>query len=486
MNYRTRKIKEVVDKDVVIIGGGPAGVGAAVGAARMGVDTLVIERFQCLGGMLSGGLVGTSIVKYRVQKKKYDSTFPTSYEGEQVIWGIPQDLLNRLLARGAAFGKKDSASATVATDPEVIKEVTDELVLESGAEIWLQSLAIDTYMEGNDLKGVIVANKSGQYLIRAKTVIDASGDGDVAAWAGADFMKGHESTGYCMPVSLMFIMGNVNLRKCLEYLKANPTEMPGGRADVNDAVRIHNKGEPFLLTGFQERLYEAHKNGDLPLASRADNPVPIFVILSVIKHGRILNDVTAHIVDMAYKVDATDAKDLTQAFIKARKRARVLENVLRRYIPGYENSYLVYTASQLGIRESRRIMGEYVLSKEDILNGRHFDDVIARCGGIINIHSEGGGSPGSRRGGQFLQEMGSAYDIPYRALVPQKVNNLLVSGRCISADRAALGSFRGTSVCMAIGQAAGVAAAVSAKSDVNSRSVDVKEVQNELINQRAL
>ena len=192
---------------------------------------------------------------------------------------------------------------------------------------------------------------------------------------------------------------------------------------------------------------------------------------------------------MAYHVDTTSGREMTEAIINTRKQAMLMAVFMKKYIPGYEDSYLQQTASQLGIRESRRIEGQYQLTQDDVYNGRDFEDSIARCGRAMNVHSSGGGAKGERHGGRQWTEIKDAksYGVPYRCLLPKKgANNLLVSGRCISVDKIAFGSVRGQPLCMALGQAAGTAAALSAKSDTAPVKLDIRDIQLSLSKQDAI
>ncbi|MFZ7134423.1 MAG: FAD-dependent oxidoreductase [Eubacteriales bacterium] len=486
MSIDGKNFKTIIEgKDVVVVGGGPAGIGAAIAASRAGCSTILVERYQYLGGMLTGSLIGSWMAKWRSHKGRKSIVSPeTNYSNVQTIKGIAQEMIDRLMKIGAAYGEPGKASMSVLGDPEIMKFVLDEMVLEAGVELMLDTNFCDLLLEGQLIKGVIVANKSGIHLIKSKIFIDASGDGDLAALAGIPYVKGRESDGRTMPVSLAFVLGNVNLERTIEYLKDKPGELDMGTYE--DAKRLYHEGKPIDLLGFRELLNRAHENGDFPLASGAKNPIPIFCIMPVLKDGKYIKNMTLHIIDMAYNVDATDASQLTASYIAVRKRLVVLLSVIKKYIPGYENSFLVYSGSQLGVRESRRFIGEYFLTKDDLLASKKFDDAIASCGGTMNIHSEVGGTVREVSGGRVYDVIEEPFQIPYRCLISKKIDNLLIAGRCISIDRPALGSLRSTSVCMALGQAAGTGAAISVETGKNPRKIDIKRLRQDLLNQNVM
>lgn len=475
---------KIVNTDVVVAGGGPAGLGAAIAAARNGAKVILIEKAENLGGMFTGGLVmgfhGMRVHRNRHTVNVYQ--YNNWYE-EQVIWGITQEIMDKLIDLGGAWGEKGRSTSCVLTDPEIVKYVVEEMCNEAGVDVWYQSLVTRPVIEQGKISGVLVENKSGQHLINAKVVIDATGDADVAARSGVPFEQGGPN-GEVQPVTLTFVMAGVELDKTIAYMKENPEELHSGDIAVWD--KLYHEKQPINLNGFYKLISQAFENGDYPMALGAKNPIPIFVISSVFRWGQIAEDQTFQIVDMAYNIDTTKGKDVSAALLNTRKQAMLLAQFMRKYIPGYENAYLLQTASQLGIRESRRIIGQYQLNQSDVEDGRDFEDTIARCGRAMNVHSSDGGKIGEKQGGRKWIEIKDAktYGIPYRCLLPKEgPDNLLVVGRAISVDRIALGSVRGQPACMATGEAAGAAAALAVKNDSSVHNIDITQLQETLLRQ---
>ncbi len=434
---REREIPVAGSVDVLVVGGGPTGFAAAIAAARNGAKTLLIERYDFLGGMGPGGLVNIWNIWARIIFKMKGEARPRDIEG------IYKEVVDRLTKLGAAYRPVPEALTTI-FDPETTKYVMDQMVMEAGVKLLLYTSASDAIVEGNKIKGVIVENKSGRQAILAKVVIDATGDGDIAARAGAPFEKGREKDGLLQPGSLMFRMGNVNYARFEEYLKQHPD-------------------------GVKSLVEEAEKAGiNIPMGSEwIDIPSPI-------------NKSVVTILATRARVDATSAESTTNAVIELRKQVQTVVSFLKKYVPGYEESFLIDTAPQIGIRETRRIMGEYVLTEEDERQGREFDDVIARLGiAGIDIHDPNG------KGFLSFAVVPKPFDIPYRCLLPKKVDNLLVGGRCISVTHKALGATRSQHKCMALGQAAGTAAALAVKHGKSPRDIDIREVQTKLREQGA-
>ncbi len=472
--YLGRTIKA----DVAVFGSGPAGICAALAAARAGAKTILVEKLGTLGGQMTSGLV-TGLHGYRthVNGMRDGAYLALDHETRQNVRGIAEEIVDRLRAKNAAYLEKNSPSMRVECDPEVLKVILFEMAEEAGVELLLDSFAFGTVMEGRRIKAVRVANKNGEELIEARQFVDATADGDIAAWSNAPFEIGRGEDGRCMPLSLYLKFGGVDLQKVLDYLKEHPDELHNGK--VERWQEIYDKDGPLDVAGFRALIQKAFKNGDytIPIGAKYGFPYPIFFI----SHSYLPKGQTKLLIDMAYGINCADADDLNRAEIHLRMvQAPTIAKFVKKYIPGFENSYLTETAPLIGTRESRRIMGEYVLDEKDVLDNRKFPDAVARCGRAMNVHSVTGGQLDEERGGQkwVEPENPQGYDIPLRCLIPQKVDNLFVSGRCISVTHMVLGSVRGMPVCMATGEAAGTAAALCSGKKIDPRSIDVKELQD--------
>ncbi|MEW9671154.1 FAD-dependent oxidoreductase [Ammoniphilus sp. 3BR4] len=436
--------------DVLVVGGGPAGIGAAIAAARMGVKTALVERYGFLGGNATASLVGPFMTSF-------------SDDGEtQLIRGVFDELIRRMEERNGAIHpqsvRKLSAYSGYRShghdrvtpfDPEVMKLVTMEMMEEAGVRLFLHTFFVDTIMDGETVKGAIVANKSGLQSIQARIVIDCSADGDVAYRAGVPMKKGRTADGLTQPMTLFFRMANIDDEMIDEYRRQHPEE-----------------GERL----FAHIIDEAKKTGEWSVARD-----------KVAMYKTPQKGVWRFNISRIQSLDGTNAQDLTKAELEGRRQVFQLVEFFQRRLPGFENAILIDTAAQVGVRETRRITGEYELTLEDLIQPTAFADVIALCGYPVDIHSPTG------EGGGCTDEFptANAYEIPYRSLVPIQVENLLVAGRCISATHEALSAVRVMPPCFAMGQAAGVAAALSCSDHIAPRLVDVHVLKQELLKQNA-
>lgn len=436
--------------DVIVLGGGPAGIMAAIGSARNGASTLLIERYGFLGGMSTAALVYPWM------------TFHSS-AGEQVIKGLAQELVDRLRERGASPGHlRDTigfAYSLTPYHPEVFKVVATEMLQESGAELLLHTSAIDVKQENGVIDSVTVYNKSGIETLRAKFFVDATGDADIAYRAGAPWEQGNENH-KVQPMTMKFRMKGVRTDRIKQYMKEHPDQFY----------------EKSLIAQLDDVPLTA-VSGFFDLWNRANLSIPREGVLFFIGPGE---DEALINVSRVSGLDPTSASDLTKAELEGRKQVLELERFFRERIPGFEQASVSAVGTQIGVRETRRIVGQYVLTGIDVLNARRFPDVIARSGYPIDIHNpEGKGITAN-----FIRE-GGAYDIPYRCIVPRQVTNLLLAGRCISTTHEAQATTRLTPSCMAIGQAAGTAAAIAVRLGCANTDVPVDVLQRTLIAQRA-
>lgn len=490
MSLSAGKQTRKVQTDVLVVGGGTAGFVAAIAAARNGAKVILVERRDHLGGTHSGGMVmmirsmrHMKAPKTANDKKVMIASYESSFDDQQVVFSIAQEYIDRMLESGSAWGAKGQATARQLFDPEIAKWMIERMVLEAGVDVWLYSQSTGVLMADHAVKGVVIESMLDRSEITAKVTIDTTGDGEVCAAAGARFEMGDPETGYGQPLTLYFVIGGVNLEKTLGYIRDHPAEF--GPDYVAAVDRLRREGKPFTVLPFKAKIKEALRNGDYPIPHGIEkvNPETLtYMARPMFRNGKFRYDLISHNLDMAYNVDATDRKQLTDATIAMRDVAVRMAAFYRKYVPGYEDSYLVHTAQAVGVRDSRRIVGDYTLTTEDVLSGRTFDDGIGRYGSVVDVHDKDG------KQSLMLAEVGGAgwFHVPYRVLLPAGIRNLLVAGRCISVDYVAQGCTRSQAACMMTGQATGTAAALAIRAGVEPRAVDIAKLQATLIAQNQL
>jgi hypothetical protein len=469
--------------DVVVAGGGTAGFAAAIAAARAGASVTLVEQLSYLGGTMTGGLV-PGIVSMRHQPWRDEETLvqlESLYAGNQVVRGVAQELVDRLISVGGSYSLQDGeAPVRVLFDPELMKWVVDQMVREAGVKILYQTKVTGVRKDGDAVTGL--ETDYGRFL-PADVVIDATGDGHVAHFAGAPYVQGeNDDKTYVQPITLYFLMGGVDIGKTVDYITNQ------GRGDFSEAYirklnELYQKRMPLTLLAINSIRERAAREGKypIPFGSTTLNPrAHTSIARPVFRGGDIRYDVTMHNVDMAYRVDATDVETLSEAIGSMRDFTVRTANYFREYVPGYENSYLLQVADMVGVRETRRIVGDYVLQGTDVLDARTFEDAIGYCGATVDVHNVEGGKELTRM--SAIRE-GKSYQVPYRMLLPRGVENLLVAGRCVSADRVACGSIRQQAGCLVTGQGAGVAAALAGKANLTPRALPYGQLRAELTKQ---
>jgi hypothetical protein len=447
-----REIPVVDHYDVIVAGGGTAGIVAAVAAARNGAKILLLERSGFLGGNIAAQLLEHSAGWFDAG-------------GNPIVGGLPEELVQRLRAAGASPGHvRDDTGYTryrVPVNHEQYKSVVTAWIAEAGVDFLLFSPVCATLGGEGAIGGVIVENKSGRTAYAVPVVVDCTGDADVAALAGCETLS--EPGGATQPVSLLFKIGGIDHGRLLDYVEAHPADFKMGVAAP--ALR----GEPFVnLWGFGRLLWQAYADGVLSFERNE-----LHFAGTVAQREAVIN-LTRH------AADATRAEALADAEVQLRRQVLEGAEFFRRYVPGCEGTFLSATAASIGVRESRRIAGVYELSDDDVRTGRDFEDAVALGGFPIDSHDPRGPSMDG------TEPVRRAYGIPYLALVPRRVDGLLVAGRCISASRRALASARITGTCMAMGQAVGTAAAMAALGNSGPRQVDIARLRATLVQQGAI
>ena len=410
--------------DVVVVGAGSAGSAAAISAARLGVRTLLVDRLAFMGG------TSTAVL---------DTFYAFYTPGDlprRVVGGLGWEIASRLTEEGRALERPNTygAGTGVTYDPEALKVTWERLAAEAGVDLLLHTWATGTSLEDGRARAVRLWNKGGERTIVAGVIVDASGDADVCAMAGVPYDDAR-SSGTAQSLSTLFRLANVDVERASAVPKRDLWEMMR-EAATSGAYRL-----PRLDGSW-------HRTPDRGVVT--------------IHMTRIPN------------VDPTDPVQLTAAEVEGRRQVREYLRFLRDRVPGFEAAVLVGTSPSIGIRESRRVQGDYRLTRDDVLGGRRFPDEIALCGAPIEDHGAGSGTEW-----RYVGDSG-VYGIPFRSLVPETVEDLLVAGRCFSATHDAHASARSMATCMAMGQAAGTAAALAAARGITPRALDVRDLRDRL------
>lgn len=405
--------------DVVVTGSGPAGICAAVSSARQGSKVCLIERYGSVGGNLSVGHIGP--ILGMVSKG-------TMREEVVSLLGVPDNDFDGVVG--------------VAHDMEKAKRVLANFVDHENITVLLQTMVSDVVLENEKIIGVVIANKEGLQVVSGKVFIDSSGDGDVAFFAGCEIEKGREDS-LMQPVTLEYTIDRLDESEAIVCI-----------GDIDD---VQFKGQRFL-----DYCKDCAEKGDIPSEAAA-----VRLHKTVYPGQRQVNTTQFN------KIDGTKTSDVFKAEVALRNQITVITDFLRSHLPGYENAHIISSGTTLGVRETRRVMGDYVLTRADVLSGRKFDDVLVHDAlFFIDIHNPAGS-------GQAEKEIARVkpYDIPYRCFVPRKIEGLYIAGRCISGDHSAHASYRVMSICMAMGQAVGIAASLCASENIVPRKLDVTKVQ---------
>ena len=420
------QVPMIADVDVLVCGAGPAGIGASIMAARQGVSVMLVEAQGCLGGIATAGMM--SHWGGRSSSKVMPEIWDLAYEKSKDIGWTEENKCG-----------KD------AIYHDIQKIVLEEMVLKEKIKVLYYTLVCKAVVEDGAIVGVIVENKSGRGFIRAKRVIDSTGDGDVAASAGVPYFKGRETDGRMQPCTIMFNIGGVDFERAV-FPPSFETKVQTERGELQALAK-----ELLPFPAGHVLLYK--------------QPMP----------GTVCCNMTN-----AIEIDGTDGESLTKGVLTCRSQIVPIIKFLKEYVPGYENCWLMSSASLIGIRETRHFEGMESLSKDDILEARQCDNWVVKRGWFnFDVHNLTGASL-DKTGIQHGWKQNGEYSIPYGCLLPKNIDGLLLSGRNISGSHLAHSNFRIMSVCIAIGEAAGVAAALSVKQNVKLSLVDVKEIQKHL------
>lgn len=434
--------------DVAVIGGGPAGTVAAIASAMQGAKTILVEKNGYLGGALTGCGTGPQM----------------SYHAGsvQVVCGIPEKMEQEMVKRGYSTGHQPDAvgycATTTAFDPEGLKMVWEDMALEAGVTLLYHTVYTGCTKENGRIKSVRLYSKGGFMNLTADEFIDASADADLAVDAGVPTTYGREEDQVAQPMTMNFHVYGVDRKELCAFVMENRDDMAAGTPENLSEYRHYD------ISGAYKRVAKSKREGKYPIDREN------VLCFETNTDGEYVVNMT-RIKDCS----AVDPFELTKAEIEGRRQVRAVFDFLKENIPGFENAHMMYTGPEIGIRESRHIVGSYTLTDQDLIQNVMFPDAIAMGGYPIDDHTKGIEDP---RKAKF--HMGSWYSVPYRSLTAD-VKNLLVAGRCISATHSACAAIRVTPIVMAIGQAAGTAAAFAADEGICVQDVDTDRLRQQLV-----
>jgi hypothetical protein len=467
--------------DVVIAGGGTSGVAAAIASARVGAKTLLIERVGAIGGQMNVSGPPGFAYAYMFNRR-----------GQKIIGGIMEETHARLLKAGHALPhitpKFRGSYVFSYVDPDWWGLMMFEMMTENKVDLMLHSLVVDVVKEGNVVKGVIVENTSGRQVVYGKVVIDCTGEGDISVRAGAPYEILPKDK--LQPHTISFTMDGVNWDKAFTYIKQNldnfsfirflsNPQLGWTKEQLYDALRnLKDVTELGEVMGYYSQMKEALSKGEW-------HPYSGVGYFITPREGGVIQAHFQHSSQVP-NCDPTDVRDLTAAEVEARRQIVIAAKFVRKYIPGFENAYVTRVCPEIRIRESRRIMGDYVLTATDVVESRKFYDGIGKSAFPEGGHHVASNDTLLRVPSEGYPHDGGSHDIPYRCLVPRDVENLLIAGKHISTDRDSYQRFLMQT--MVTGQAAGVAAALCAMKNITPRKLeqDVTELQAILVKQGAI
>lgn len=448
--------------DVVVLGAGPGGLAAALAAARNGAKVLLAEKNGFLGGNMAIGLPLLGFL---------------DKDGKKVIGGIADEFMKEMAAYKTAYGNAASDhkvcpmhNSVTLYDHELFKIVALHKVMEAGIEVLFHTDVEAVNVENAQLKEITLRGKGWKIYVKAKAFIDASGDGDMAYLTGASYEKGQKDTGVLQPPTMMFTLAGVDIDRTIDYLAANPDQME--RSKTIDCASGYDadffRSDPnFVMVAMRKLFSELRAQGKMPV-----NRENIIVINSLLP-GQVHMNCTRHL-----GTDGSDVFSVTKAEIEGYLQIEQFVETLHQYVPGFENCYISHIFPALGIRESRRFSGIRQLTEEDVVNGVFNDETIGIGSYCVDIHAGDGLST--------IFTKIPAYGIPYGITVSDEIEGLMFAGRCASMDAVAMSSARVMPICMAIGEAAGVGAALAVKEGISPRNVDVAQVRQILLDSGAI
>jgi len=431
------------EADVLVVGAGPSGITAALAAAEDGFKVALVERHGFVGGNLT---IGLPVLGFLNQKS------------EQIIAGIAEWIIQRLRAHNAAGEHQPCPLHMSFTliEPVAVKTVISDMLRERGVDVMLNTSCVEAIMDGDRLQGIVAESEAGRGQILAKVIVDCTGDGEVAFRAGVPCEQGDERGGV-QPATLMFSMTGVDTNR----LRLSICNEPDTYDTDHIPADYYCKHRRFIAVGLRGLIQKARRAGFSIATDRT-------ILITGLREGEVWVNMTR-----VKGVDGTDPCSVSAGEIEAARQMDEIVRYLIELVPGFEESQLARIAPFLGIRETRRIVGRYILTRDDILECRRLDDAIAVGGYPIDLHHPANNSC-------TLEWCSDCYDIPYRSLLPQRVDGLLVAGRCVSTTHEAMAAIRVMATCMAMGEAAGRAASIAVREGVAPSDIKVRRLQEEL------